>query len=448
MKINNYYKQYLIKLLKIPQSSNKIRTLFSPTDFNKELIYSISKARFRIYIVLLYFDCDRSGRLILDTLYKAKKNYYNLDIVIIVDLNRAKRNRFGNTNKVTNIDWYYYIAQINSDIEIPIYGIPISNREYLGVFHLKGFIIDNKVIYSGANINDIYLEKLNYCRYDRYKIIKNKLLADTLVYYIQQYLLTAKAISRLNNINSKNIIVNNNIFTLRKTLRTANYHYLGTINYNKLSIVPLVGLGKYNLLNKTIYHLIYSAQKKIILCTPYFNIPNVLLNSIVDVLNLGITVEIIVSDKTASDFYVPKKNDNFHITNIIPYLYEINLRDIMIKLQNYIDHGDLIIKIWKNQYNSFHMKGIWIDNDWCMLTSNNLNIRSWQLDLENALLIYDPQHFLTKENEIELNNINNYTKLIKHYNDIQIIADYPIKIRNLINKIRKINFDKIIKFLI
>ncbi|MCV2525861.1 MAG: CDP-diacylglycerol--serine O-phosphatidyltransferase [Candidatus Lightella neohaematopini] len=445
MRINNYHKQYLAKLLKIPQSFDKIKILFSPTDFNKELIYSINKAKYRIYIVSLYFDCDSSGRLILDALYKVKKNYYNIDIVIIVDLNRAKRNRLGTNNTITNIDWYYYIAQINSGIEIPIYGVPISNKECFGVFHLKGFIIDDKVIYSGININNIYLRKLNYYRYDRYTIIKNKLLADTLVYYIKQYLLTAKVINRLNNINSKKVTVSG-IYTLRKTLKKANYYYPGISNYNALSITPLVGLGKHSLLNRTIYHLIYSTKQKITLCTPYFNIPNILFNSIIDMLNLGITIEIIVGDKTANDFYVPKKNYGFHLIHIIPYLYEINLRNIIIKLQNYINYGNLIIKVWKNKYNSFHIKGIWVDNKWYMLTSNNFNMRSWKLDLENALLIYDPQKLLINSNE--LNNINNHTKLIKHYNDIQTIDDYPKKISNLINKIQKTNFDKIINFLI
>ncbi|GAL09011.1 CDP-diacylglycerol-serine O-phosphatidyltransferase [Photobacterium aphoticum] len=42
-----------------------------------------------------------------------------------------------------------------------------------GVLHLKGFVIDDKVIYSGASLNDVYLAQHNRYRYDRYHVIHN-----------------------------------------------------------------------------------------------------------------------------------------------------------------------------------------------------------------------------------------------------------------------------------
>lgn len=32
-----------------------------------------------------------------------------------------------------------------------IYGVPVKSREFMGVLHLKGFIVDDAVIYSGAS---------------------------------------------------------------------------------------------------------------------------------------------------------------------------------------------------------------------------------------------------------------------------------------------------------
>ena len=41
--------------------------------------------------------------------------------------------------------------------QIEIYGVPVKGRELLGVLHLKGFIFDDTLLYSGASLNDIYL---------------------------------------------------------------------------------------------------------------------------------------------------------------------------------------------------------------------------------------------------------------------------------------------------
>ena len=62
---------------------------------------------------------------------------------------------------------------------MPIYGVPVNTREALGVLHLKGFVVDDTVIYSGASINDVYLHQHEKYRYDRYQLITNEALADT-----------------------------------------------------------------------------------------------------------------------------------------------------------------------------------------------------------------------------------------------------------------------------
>ena len=49
--------------------------------------------------------------------------------------------------------------------------------------------------------------------------------------------------------------------------------------------------------------------------------------------------------------------------------------------------GDgLIVRLWKDDDNSYHLKGMWVDYEWMLLTGNNLNPRAWRLDLENAIL--------------------------------------------------------------
>ncbi|MGL1636488.1 CDP-diacylglycerol--serine O-phosphatidyltransferase, partial [Vibrio parahaemolyticus] len=77
---------------------------------------------------------------------------------------------------------------------IPVYGIPVRGREVFGVLHLKGFIIDDQVIYSGASLNNVYLQFHGRYRFDRYHTLENAELADSMVHFIQQEMLAHPAV--------------------------------------------------------------------------------------------------------------------------------------------------------------------------------------------------------------------------------------------------------------
>ncbi|NYY74399.1 hypothetical protein DMH88_04490 [Escherichia coli] len=86
---------------------------------------------------------------------------------------------------------------------------------------------------------------------------------------------------------------------------------------------------------------------------------------------------------------------------------------------------------------------MWVDDKWILITGNNLNPRAWRLDLENAILIHDPQLELAPQRE-ELDLIREHTTIVKHYRDLQSIADYPVKVRKLIRRLRRIRIDRLI----
>lgn len=447
----NKHDKFLVELPKISQKSEYFKILYSPIAFNNELLNAIGQAYHHIYLVTLYLERDKGGKTIVDAILRTKKLRPNITVKIIVDWYRAQRNRFGEAQCDTNLNWYYEILQKHPNTEILIYSVPISINEALGVLHLKGFIIDDKVLYSGANINNEYLHMYDKYRYDRYHIIQNKRLSCTMMNYINNELLSSKVINKLNFQSSLKKIIknNNNIRLFRKKLRKVQYDYQGDANFYECSITPLVGLGKNSILNQTIYHLISSVKYNITLCTPYFNIPNVLRSSLICLLRAGKSVEIIVGDKTANDFYTPEQACKpFKFISTVPYLYEINLRNFLKQLQNFIDKKQLIIRLWQEKENGYHVKGIWIDNTWQLITGNNLNPRALKYDLENGLLLHDPLFELTNQINHELNNIRTYTKLVNHYTDIQKISDYPYKIRQLIQRIRRIRFDRLINQLL
>ncbi|AKC31883.1 CDP-diacylglycerol--serine O-phosphatidyltransferase [Candidatus Pantoea carbekii] len=446
----NFHKhqKYLSQLPKISQSVDDINIFYSPTEFCEILLKKISTAQQRICITALYLENDRAGRRIMQALYVARQTHPKIDISIWVDWHRAQRKRIDIARGPTNANWYYKISSKYSDIAIPVYGIPVNTREALGVLHLKGIIIDDMLLYSGANINDMYLHLCDKYRYDRYHLIRNAYLTNIMYEWICKHLKRSDAVNRLDQFQQPdNLKFKKKVRLFRQYLQNVNYTFISNVGNKTLALTPLVGLGKNNIINKTILHLVLCTKYKIILCTPYFNPPAILVRKIIQVLRQGKKVEIIVGDKITNDFYIPA-DQKFKIISTLPYLYEINLRRFLSRLQYYISNHQLTVRIWKDCNNSYHLKGIWVDKTWMMITGNNLNPRAWRLDLENAVLIHDPLQELAKQREKELIIIRNNTTILKHFRELESICEYPEKVRKLIRRLRRISIDRLIKRLI
>ncbi len=438
------HQQHLAQLPKLSQSVADVTMLYAPTDFRKTILEKIATATQRICIVALYLENDDAGREILSALYDVSRIRPELDISVIVDWHRAQRGRIGAAKTATNADWYCEMARQYPDSSVPVYGIPVNTREALGVLHLKGFIIDDLLLYSGASLNDVYLHRHDKYRYDRYCLIRNRRLTDTMFTWIDHHLKNAEAVHRLDQpVRPKSPEIKNETRQFRHDLRGFDYQFTGDASNEELTVTPLVGLGKHSLLNKTIYHLMPCTEKKLTICTPYFNLPVILARNIIRLLRQGKEVEIIVGDKTANDFYIPQ-DQPFKIIGALPYLYEINLRRFLSRLQYYVNNGQLIVRLWKDADNSYHLKGVWVDQQWILITGNNLNPRAWRLDLENAVLIHDPQEQLAEQREQELATIRQHTTVVNHFRDLESIADYPVKVRKLIRRLRRIRIDKLI----
>ena len=78
-----------------------------------------------------------------------------------------------------------------------IYGVPVKGRELLGVLHLKGFIFDDTLLYSGASLSDIYLHQQERYRFDRYHQIHSPALTRSMVNYVDDVFPRQRAVQRL-----------------------------------------------------------------------------------------------------------------------------------------------------------------------------------------------------------------------------------------------------------
>ncbi|POY47112.1 CDP-diacylglycerol--serine O-phosphatidyltransferase [Avibacterium paragallinarum] len=430
---------------------SQIDFLHHPAEFKQQIIQLIREAKTRIYITALYWQNDEAGQEILNEVFAAKSRNPELEVKIFVDWHRAQRNLLGAEKSATNADWYCEQRAIHQYGEHAhlFFGVPVNTREVFGVLHIKGFIFDDTLLYSGASINNVYLQQNEKYRYDRYHKITHSALADSMVNFLQQYLLSNQAVLPLDNAERpKTKEIRQHIRAFRKGLATDGQYKFTSEENSGLKITPLFGLGGgANLLNRTIEDLFQIVQEKLVICTPYFNFPRPLQQKIRRLLQKGKHIEIIVGDKTANDFYIPPSQP-FKMAGALPYLYESNLRRFSQKFEAQITQGQLVIRTWKDGENSYHLKGVWVDNNHILLTGNNLNPRAWRLDAENGLLIQDPNQQLASQVEQELATIRQHTTQLKHYSELEELAQYPEPVQKLLKKFARIKADKLVKMIL
>ena len=436
----------------ISTPAEKITTLEGSSDFRQALLRLIAQAKHRIIITALYLQDDDAGREILTALHHAKLNRPELEIAVFVDWHRAQRGLVGKAKSAGNASMYQQMAK-SFGSGIKIFGVPVQKREITGVMHLKGFIIDDQVLYSGASLNNVYLQKFEYYRIDRYHLIHSEKLANCMVDWVTSTLLYSDAVLPLDvDEIPKTQYIHHAIVRLRYDLTHSCYETLENFNHivkpGEVGISPLIGLGsRSNILNKTIIELLQYAEKQIVLFTPYFNLPKPIRKVINSKLKNGCRVAIVLGDKKANDFFIPPE-EPFKVIGALPYFYEVNLRYFCKAHKKAIDAGLLKIHLWQHGENTFHIKGLLIDDDYALLTGNNMNPRAWRLDLENGLVLYDPQKKLLKQNQTELKKILEHTQSLTHYTQLDDISSYPPKVQRLIKRLRRIQADRLINRLL
>lgn len=439
-----FKRSLLPKLRSFPLTADAFRVLPGAADFRHCLLEQIAKARYRITLVALYLQQDEAGQEILDALHAAKAARPELKIVVLVDSLRAQRGLIGAGKQPGNAAWYQ--AQTAShDSHVPIYGVPVQTRELFGVLHLKGFIVDDCVIYSGASLNNVYLHKFDKYRFDRYHLLQSKPLADSMQHFIQDTLINARAVHRLDVPELPTTrSLRSAIGELRSGLKKAGYDTeQGTNGHFGLSVSPLLGVGKNNPLSRVICELIASSQQQLTLCTPYFNLPLPVTREINRALERGVKIDIVVGDKTANDFYIPP-SEPFRVISALPYLYELSLRRFAKRHQPMIDSGLLNLHLWRHDDNTYHLKGMWVDDRYTLLTGNNLNPRAFRLDLENGLLIDDPRRELLEPRRKELQSIFQHTRRIGHFKELETLADYPHSVATFLRRVSRVRIERLL----
>jgi len=429
----------------IPVAAKQVQALSSPQAFRETLLAHIALARQRILIATLYLQDDEAGREVLSALYAAKNAQPQLEIAVFVDWHRAQRGLIGKTRSAGNAAMYKDMAR-RLGPGIAIYGVPVQRREFMGVMHLKGLIIDEYVLYSGASLNDVYLHRHLRYRLDRYHLIHNRALADSMADLLTGVLRGNPAVHPLDSGKApKTGALLGAIVKFRRVLAKTRYRFApGVLKQGEVGITPLLGLGvRDNELNLTILQLIRQAQQRLVLFTPYFNLPGPIRKALDNRIRSGCRVTIVLGDKTANDFYIPP-DEPFKTIGALPYLYEANLRRYCKAHQKAIDAGLLNVHLWRHEDNTFHLKGLLVDDNYALLTGNNINPRAWRLDLENGLVIHDPQKLLLDQHLAELERILAHTRRLDHHQAIDAVESYPAQVQRLLRQLARVRADRLV----
>ena len=177
-------------------TSKDVNVLTNAQEYRTQLLDLIANAKKRIYITTLYLQDDEAGREILAALHSASLANPSLEIKVLVDFHRAQRGLIGAEKSEGNASLYCdSLEKFNSNVQV--YGVPVKAKELFGVLHLKGFVIDDTLLYSGASLNNVYLQYSDRYRLDRYFLVSQSELCDSVVDFIESTLLNSEAVPRI-----------------------------------------------------------------------------------------------------------------------------------------------------------------------------------------------------------------------------------------------------------
>jgi CDP-diacylglycerol--serine O-phosphatidyltransferase len=437
----------LAKLPKTDLVAETVSVLWSAADYKSTVLDLIQRAQHRIVITALYLQADEAGEQILRALFAAKQRKPDLQVTVYVDYHRARRGLIGQEGARTNNDFYREIAK-DYDLPIQIIGVPVKKRELFGVLHLKGFVFDQTLLYSGASLNNVYLAEQSRYRADRYLVLQNQVITDAIVQAHQQLFGDEEQTPEL--LDDEDYVsqaVKRQSRLWLKHAKATRYQYEDKTD-SALRASLLMGLGRRNNeLNSTVLALLAVAQQDVLIYTPYFNPPVALARALRKCLKRGVVVTIVVGDKTANDFYIPP-GQRFSKIGGLPYFYETILRKFVRANQKFIDSGLLHVKLWKHQDNSYHLKGLSVDGIKHLFTGHNMNPRAFALDFENGIYVEDELQQLKTLLEQEKQVITAHANEIVHYSEIETVRDYPEVVQKLLGQLRRIGADLVVKRLI
>ena len=113
--------------------------------------------------------------------------------------------------------------------------------------------------------------------------------------------------------------------------------------------------------------LLYSARQRVVIVTPYFVPDEIFLQAMETAVQQGVTVDLVLSAKS-----------NQRVTNLAQQSYYEQMLEMGIRIHLFMPRF-------------LHAKHMSVDDEIALIGSTNIDIRSFALNAELCLIIYDPK---------------------------------------------------------
>eukprot|EP01084_Bolivina_argentea_P171571 297240_1 len=444
--------------------ADEIEILSNPNEFYELLIKNASNAEHRILISTLYIGEGDKEKHLVSTIENTLKSNKNLKFSMIMDYSRSTRNIDDNNSSLHTLLPLFNVFNnnCNKNVNINLFrtphltGIynyfPERSKEIVGVHHIKAYIFDDKLIISGANLNETYLNN----RQDRYFIFTNKEITNHIYNMLSTLNNYCPNVQYNNNEKLFNINMEINMNMNNETINVENEPEKW-IDFVATKLLPFTqALTSYNHNNISDTYVVMSTQLmdkietdfnitsfllsipniSLRISTAYFNLAQkyneILLNTYDNIYrNQMGSVEILTASQKCNSFYNANGLAGY-VTPLYQHFavqFENKIKDIQNKYnenkenkENNNNNSDNLFEFYRyNRPNwTFHGKGIWLDLhnifSLTMIGSSNYGERSVHRDSELNFTI------LTKNKSLKSKIKQEWLNLTK-YNDQNIQSD-------------------------
>ncbi len=312
-------------------------------DYNQSIqtiIADIDAATTQIHLLYYIFGTDATGNAVRDALLRAARR--GVKCRVLVDA-------IGSYKSTHTLLTTLRVAGVATHVTLPVQFIARERTRFDLRNHRKIIIIDNQIGYTGSqNIVDATYKHTMIHQELVVRVTGPVVLQLQAVFAGDWYLETGEQLFDQLQLDTKHLPI-----------------VSGTATVQVLASGPTYETNN-NLLLFT--NLFYYAQKRVVIVTPYFIPDESLLTAIESAALRGVEIHLIVS-KIADQFMVSRAQRSYY-TELMAVGVHIHMM---------------------NPPTLLHAKHLSIDDQIAVIGSSNLDMRSFQLNLEAMLIIYDKQ---------------------------------------------------------
>lgn len=358
--LNDAFEYLVYTKNSIPTSNNNYSLLKNGEEKFPLLLEDIGKAKHHIHLEYYIFEDDNLGLEILDAL--VKKVNQGVVVRIIID-------DFGSSSLAKKKKHYENLG-LQFEIFLPVRFTSLANSNYRN--HRKIIVIDGVIGYvGGINISEKYNNPNSAQLY--WKDTSIRIIGDGVKTLQSQFWLHWQSISHRN-------------YKLDKNYLPQLTEFYGNIPLTFAFSAP--GKSPAYVMESMILS-ITSAQKSVLLCTPYFIPTEAFKIALLSTISKGVDVRLMI----------PKKGDS-----------AIVQAASMSFLKPFMERG---LKVYLYEKGFIHAKTICIDGILSYIGTTNLDSRSFDINFELSSIL------LNKELANELTN--------DFYKDIKYCSEYSVE---------------------